>query len=204
MLWIMRLDPGKTVADYARAVTAREPTPWARKLGGPSFAFPPATTNATLVLDAGSYVLGCLVGGARENLARHHLLRGMFRGLTVTPTAAPRAELPVPDVVVRISESGAIQLSTPILAGRRVLRVENAGGRAHELIVRRIVAGRTAADLAAWRAQGRSTAPPLEPLGGLSHVPSGSALITTMTFEPGDYVIRGAEPFAFTVLPARR
>ena len=47
------------------------------------------------------------------------------------------------------------------------------------------------------------TPPPFEPLGGLSDVPSGGSLITTMDFEPGDYFV-AAGRHAFTVLPARR
>jgi hypothetical protein len=40
-------------------------------------------------------------------------------------------------------------------------------------------------------------------VGGLSAVPPGGSLVTTMTFEPGDYfVAAGRHPF--TVPPARR
>lgn len=205
MLWLVRLDSGKTAADFYRAVQAREPWPWARSLGGPGFAMPPGTSNATLVLEPGNYVITCFVGSAHEDRRRYHLLNGMFRALTVLPNPAPVAAMPAPDVVVRVSESGALQYSAPILAGRRVLRIENAGPRPYEFSVRRVVPGRTTAEALAWRrpVDFPRTPPPFEPLGGLSDVPSGGSLTTTMNFEPGDYfVAAGRHPF--TVLPARR
>ncbi len=205
MLWLVRLDSGRAAADLFRAAQAGErTTAWARNLGGPGFAMPPGTSNATLVLEPGNYVITCFVGSAREDRKRYHLLNGMFRALTVLPNAAPVAAMPAPDVVVRVSESGALQYSAPILAGRRVLRIENAGPRPYEFSVRRVVPGRTTAEALAWRpVDSPRTPPPFEPLGGLSDVPSGGSLITTMNFEPGEYfVAAGRQPF--TVPPTRR
>ena len=203
MLWLVRLDSGKTMADFHRAHEAGERTPWARNLGGPGFALPPGTSNATLILEPGNYVLTCFVGSAREDRKRFHLLNGMFRALTVLPNNAPVAAIPAPDVVIRVSETGALQYSAPIRAGRRVLRIENAGARHFEFSVRRVAPGRTTAEALAWRpADSPRTPPPFEPRGGLSDVPPSGSLITTMIFEPGDYfVAAGRHPF--TVLSAR-
>jgi hypothetical protein len=205
MLWLVRLDSGKTAGDLYRAAQARERTTgWARSLGGPGFALPPGTSNATLVLEPGNYVIICYVGSAREDRKRFHFLNGMFRALTVLPNPAPVAAMPALDVVIRVSETGALQYSAPIVAGRRVLRIENAGARSYEFSVRRVAPGRTTAEALAWRGtDSPRTPPPFEVLGGLSDVPSGGSLITTMDFEPGDYfVAAGRRPF--TVLPARR
>jgi hypothetical protein len=206
MLWLVRLDSGKTATDFYRAVQAREPTPWARSMGGPAFAMPPRTSNATLVLEPGSYVLTCFVGSAREDRTRHHLLNGMFRALTVLPTREPVANAPVADVVVRISESGSVDYSTPILAGRRVLRVENARARPYEFTIRRVLPGRSTEEALAWRQQDAPTTSfPFVQWGGLSDVPAGGSMITTIDFEPGVYFVgtgrMGRVPF--TVLPAR-
>jgi len=205
MLWLVRLDSGRTAADLYRAAQAGERTTgWTRHLGGPGFALPPGTSNATLVLEPGNYVVICYVGSAREDRKRHHFLNGMFRALTVVPNPAPVAAMPVPDVVIRISETGALEYSAPIVAGRRVLRIENAGARSYEFSVRRVAPGRTTAEALAWRPNDSPrTPPPFEPIGGLSDVPSGGSLVTTMMFEPGDYfVAAGRHPF--TVLPAPR
>jgi hypothetical protein len=112
--------------------------------------------------------------------------------------------MPAPDVVIRVSETGALQYSAPIVAGRRMLRIENAGPRSYEFSVRRVASGRTTADALAWRpTDSPRRPPPFEPIGGLSDVPAGGSLITTIDFEPGDhFVAAGRHPF--TVLPARR
>lgn len=204
MLWLVRLDSGKTAADLHRAAQAGERTTgWARHLGGPGFALPPGTSNATLLLEPGNYVIVCHVGSAREDRKRYHFLNGMFRALTVLPNPAPAAAMPAPDVVIRVSETGALQYSAPIVAGRRVLRIENVGARSYEFSVRRVVSGRTTADALAWRPNELPrTPPPFEPIGGLSDVPSGGSLVTTITFQPGDHFIAaGRHPF--TVQAAR-
>jgi len=204
MLWLVRLDSGKTAADLYRAAQAGERTTgWTRPLGGPGFALPPGTSNATLILEPGDYVIICYVGSAREDRKRYHFLNGMFRALTVLPNAKPVAAMPAPDVVIRVSETGVLQYSAPIVAGRRVLRIENAGARSYEFSVRRVAPGRTSAEALAWRPNDSPrTPPPFEPIGGLSDVPPGGSLVTTITFHPGDhFVAAGRQPF--TVLPAR-
>ena len=204
MLWLVRLDSGKTAADLYRAAQAGDRTTgWARHLGGPGFALPPGTSNATLLLEPGNSAIVCFVGSAREDRKRYHFLNGMFRALTVLPNPAPTAAMPAPDVVIRVAEGGALEYSAPIVAGRRLLRIENAGSRSYEFSVRRVAPGRTTADALAWRpADSPRTPPPFEPIGGLSDVPPGGSLVTTMTFEPGDhFVAAGRRPF--TVLPAR-
>jgi hypothetical protein len=206
MLWVVRLDSGRTVADFHRAIRAREPAPWARHLGGPGFVMPPGTSNATLALEPGRYVLACFVGSAREDRSRYHLLHGMFRALTVLPTRAAAAHAPAPEVVVRIAADGALGLSAPLTAGRRVIRVENAGATDYEFAVARVLPGRTTAEALAWRRRDNPTTPrPFEDWGGLSDVPAGGSLITTMAFEPGDYFVGFADRRKpFTVRPARR
>lgn len=116
MLWIMRLDSGKTVADFARAVQANTAKPWAKSLGGPGFVLPPNTTNATLVLEPGIYVLVRQVGSLREDRSRHHTRNGMFRGPTVMPSQTPTAPMPKADVVVRIAEDGTLHFSGPAVS----------------------------------------------------------------------------------------
>lgn len=113
MLWVVRLDSGRTAADLYRAEQAGEAGTEGRILGGPGFAPPPRTTNATLTLAPGNYVLVCFVG----------------------------------------SDNAATRM-------------------------------------------------PYEILGGLSDVPPGGSMLTTMTFEAGDHFTGNRIPF--TVLPEPR
>ena len=98
MLWVVRLDSGRTAADFHRAAQAGETEKVGRNLGGPGFAMPPRTSNATLTLAPGNYVLACFVGSAREDRSRYHLLNGMFKALTVLPAGSRPAAAPQPDI----------------------------------------------------------------------------------------------------------
>jgi len=188
MLWVVRLGPGRTVDEWYRAQVRGEPTPWATMLGGPASAHPPRTSNATLVLKPGLYALVCFVGSARQDKHRSHLLKGMLRPLTVVPSMPGTVELPKPDVTARITGSGQIEVSKPVRKGRQVIRVVNETAKSYEFIVARVRKGRSAEEVAKWtRAAG--TTHPFDPLGGLSDVPPGATLTTTIFFEPGTYLL---------------
>jgi len=187
MLWIVRLEPGRTVDEWYQANARNERTPWAAELGGPASADPPRTSNVTLVLEPGSYVLVCYVGSAREDKNRNHLLKGMFRPLTVVPSRAPVASLPVPDVTARITGEGAIQLSRPIRAGRQVIRIVNETAKSHAFITIRVKEGRSVSETIVWKKQD-GTSHPFVSRGGLSDIPPGATRTITGLFEPGAYV----------------
>jgi hypothetical protein len=157
-------------------------------IGGPGFAFPPQSTNATMVLAPGQYVLVCYVGAAREDRRRYHLLKGMFRALAVVPASTPAAPMPPPDVVVTFGAGGSVSFSRPITkAGTWKVLVRNATARRGVLGIRRVLAGHTPAEAAAWlRRDGK---PPVsEPWGGLAGVAGGDSMLTTIDFIPGTYV----------------
>ena len=167
MLWVVRLDEGKTVADLSAAAHAGEAAPWKRIIGGPAFAPPPRTTNATLNLEPGTYALVCYIGSAREDRKRFHLLHGMVRQLVVTPSTAALAPPVQADVVARISAEGVVEFSTPIRSGRQTIEVRNEMSREREFVFIRDGVG----------------------AGGLSSARNGTTIFTTIDFEPGDYIV---------------
>ncbi|MBA3579599.1 MAG: hypothetical protein H0W42_06370 [Gemmatimonadaceae bacterium] len=187
MLWVVRLDARRTVDEWYRAHVRGEPTPWAIDLGGPASTDPPRTSNATMVLEPGTYVLVCHVGSARADRNRSHLLKGMFRQLTVVRSTSPLVALPQPDVVARISSDGRIQLSGPVRKGRQVIRVINETSRSYEFIMNRVKEGRTAGELVTWKRTDGTTNPSTR-LGGLSDVPPGATRTITEAFVPGMHV----------------
>ena len=167
MLWVVRLDEGKTIADLIAAARANVASPWKTIIGGPGFALPPRTTNATMDLEPGTYALVCYVGSAREDRTRHHLLHGMVRQLIVTPSMLPPAPEVQPHVIARITAEGSVAFSAPIQAGRQIIAVKNEMPRATEF---RFIRDRAGA-------------------GGLSRVSPGGTIFTTIDFEPGDYIV---------------
>jgi hypothetical protein len=204
MLWIVRLDSGKTVSDLYKAVVEREPTrPWARQLGGAGFILPPSATNVTLDLEAGSYALVCYVGSAHENRARFHLMNGMFKPLTVVPAPERRSPPPRVDVIATISPQEVVTFGQPLRAGQVAIRVVNESDADLEFKWQRMPDGITAK---AFLAQPPGAGPGI-PLGGLSSVPGHGSVITTLTLTAGEYVvathaaIRHATSRPVTVLP---
>ncbi len=190
MLWVVRLDSGKTVADlYSAAQAGERRTPWARQLGGPAFTLPPATTNATIDLEPGNYALVCYIGSARADRTRYHLLNGMFRALTVRPGSERRSIPPRVDVVATISGEEIIKFSKPLRAGRVMIRVDNQTDKDLEFKFQRVPAGLTGK---AFLAQPQGAGPGT-PMGGLSSVPPRTSVITTLNLPAGQYVV-GTHP----------
>jgi hypothetical protein len=184
-LEIVRIDSGHTLNDWHRAAVAHELPEWASNRGGPGFAQPRGSSNATLVLEPGTYLLTCSVGSARTVDSLYHVWRGMVRPLHVRARRQP-GSLPRPDIMARITDSG-VEFSGAMRAGPRVLRVENAGTVVHEFNVSRVLPGHTAAEAIAWRRRMGTPAPDTL-VGGLADMAPGLTLFTTIVFEAAEHV----------------
>ena len=205
MLWVARLAPGRTVNEWYDAHVKGEPTPWAVELGGPASAEPPLTSNATMVLEPGNYVLVCHVGSARADKSRSHLLKGMFRGLTVLPGTASAEETQPAHAIARITGTGQIELQGTLRQGPQRIRVINATAKSHEFMVQRVKTGRTAQEAVTWR-RTDGTTHPFASLGGFSDVRPGATLTTTIDFGSGAHVLwtsRTPETSLAITIPAR-
>ncbi len=186
MLWIVRLDSGKTAGDLYETARAGDRDPaWATQLGGPGGALPPRSANATLSLAPGTYALVCYIGGAREDRSRSHFRRGIFRELAVVSHKARNTSLPRPSVRARITGEGSVTFSAPLVKGTQVIHVLNETARAAEFKFQRMRPGVTGR---AFLAQSPEAGPALQ-WGGLGNVPAGGELLTTIDFAPGEYVL---------------
>lgn len=186
MLWVVRLDSGKTVGDLRRAAQAGDrETGWVHQMGGAASMLPPLMSNVTMDLPPGRYALVCYVGSAREDRSRYHLLHGMARSLTVVATSAPRPPAPKVDVHATIDGDGVVTLAAPVREGRVVIRVQNRTERNAEFRFMRVPDGVTAA---AFLSQPQGAEPGVS-AGGLSMVPPGRSLITTIDVTRGEYIV---------------
>ena len=182
---IVRLDSGKTLADFQAAMHNPGPPPgWTHMVGGPNASVPGDSTEATVRLAAGSYVMLCMIPGPD---GQPHVMKGMMRALQVGPatTAAPR---PVADVVATLSDYD-FQFSTPITAGRRTIEVVNSGPQPHEMVVAQLAPGKTAQQLFAWADGGMHGPPPGRPIGGATGLEPGARSLVAITFTPGEYAL---------------
>ncbi len=168
-------------------------------------ADPPGTANVTMTLRAGNHVLVCFVGSAHEDKTRSHVMKGMFRPLIVRPSSTQPQPLPGGDVSAVITGTGQIKLNGTLRRGMRSIRVTNETTKALEFTVHRIKPGRTAAEAVTWK-RTDGTDHPFESNGGFSDVPPGESRLTTITFEPGTYVlwtVRSPETSVMVTIPAK-
>lgn len=181
---VIRLTRGKTMADYVNAMKKPGPPPaWATDAGGPNGAVPGQSAEATMTLEAGKYVLVCFIPSPGERAP--HLMKGMVRELTVTP-AKSAAMAPKADVDMRLTDY-AFTLSKPLAAGRHVVRVVNDAAQSHEFQLVRLAPGKTAMEVAHWVEDGMKGPPPGMPIGGVTAVAKGRAVLVPVELSAGSY-----------------
>lgn len=183
-VFIIRLDDGKTRADLEAALAQSHHLPsWAKAVGGPNAVDPGMTAAATVNLRAGTHVMLCVIPDKDHVL---HAMKGMVHTFEVTP--APRdADLPATDLLMTLSDYD-FQLSTPLTRGRHEVRVVNKAAQIHELVIFRLLPGRTQKDLQEWLGGMMQGPAPATAVGGVSPIDNGYANTFTMDVESGEYV----------------
>ena len=190
---LLRLTDGKTVADLEKALQKPGPMPsWVIPSGGPNPPHPNGgIAEVTETLVPGNYAIICFVP---DPDGKPHFVKGMVSPLTVTPVSAASTAEPVSDVTVTLSDY-SYKFSTPLTAGKHMIRVDNAGPQLHELFLARLAPGKTAGDLAAW-VEKQAGPPPAEPMGGVSMLAPGEHAYIPVDLTPGEYGIFCFEPDA--------
>jgi hypothetical protein len=198
---LIRLDGGRTVADFLAAVKAGGPPPaWAHDEGGPNTPVPGGTSVAIVDLKPGNYLTVCWIP---SNDGVPHVMKGMIRGFTVVDPSRVKAvakasaaadgalpdgaikNVPVSDVTLTLNDY-SFTFSKPLSAGKHMLRIENAAKQAHEIFIVRLAPGKSAKDVAAW-VEKQSGPPPAEPLGGISSMSAGRVNEIPLDLAPGNY-----------------
>jgi uncharacterized cupredoxin-like copper-binding protein len=185
-VYLVRLQEGKSAADLLGALKAGPQMPaWATDVGGPNAVDPGGTSIATTVrLTPGRYAALCVIPGPD---GVPHVMKGMIRDLTVTSGVSAASLGPRPDVAVSLDEYG-FRASTPLAAGVHHVLVRNVGRQSHELVLARLLPGKTPADLAAW-AEHMAGPPPAHFLGGVSPIAPGQENEIALSLTPGHYVM---------------
>ena len=202
---MVRVDPGKTVqelvAAYAEAIRTSGPRPkWVTRFGGPGGAAPGDSSSDTQYLEPGSYVWICPV---EDDKGTPHFSKGELKPFVVSDQVlASRDAAPTADVVIRLMDF-SFALDTPVVAGRHTIRVENAGAEPHDLVMMKLMPGKTIEDIQNWlnpeRArrpeQASGPAPSIETLaspgsvGGIAAIAPKMESFIEANVTPGEYAL---------------
>jgi hypothetical protein len=185
---LLKLDSGKTVADFQAATKKPGPFPaWAQFASGPNAAMPGASSAATVDLSPGNYAIICLVD-VPDKIP--HFMKGMVRPLTVSASTAATASAtawPAADVTITATEY-AFQLPDTVKAGMHTFDVKLAGVQPHEALLLKLDPGKTMADVQKWAADYKGP-PPAAPMGGITVALPGTKVEFTADLTPGDYAL---------------
>lgn len=178
---MFRLDSAHTVQDLMALPPGANPA-WLVAVGGPNAATPGDSVRATLNLEPGNYVMLCFISGPDQ---KPHFMKGMVRPLTVVAATGPVAQEPSADVIMTLKDYG-FDIAPAITAGRKTIRVNNAGPQGHEIVLVRLQAGKTMQDFANWTNTMQGP-PPGELINGVSGLSPGQHAFFTNNYTPGTY-----------------
>lgn len=186
-LWLVRLDQGHSFQDFLAAMESwdspRMPK-WAVDVGGPNDVSGGLSATAWLTLEPGRYAMVCYVPSPN---GQPHAMRGMTRELTVVAENATAANEPKADIDLTLTDY-AFDLSKPIAAGTRTIRIENRAAQSHEVVIGRLRPGKTMRQALEWLNGGQHGPGPVIAIGGASGLAQGRHQTISLTFEPGRYV----------------
>lgn len=202
---IVQLEPGRTVPEmveaYAEAIRTSGARPkWVRRFGGPGGTAPGGSSSVVQYLEAGNYVWICPV---EDSVGHPHFAKGEFKPFVVHAVradVAKQAGAPEADAVVRLTDY-SFAIDRPFRPGQHVIRVENAGAEPHDLVLMKLVPGKTVEDVRTWMNPERprrsdvpaDPPPPLDSLGtltgGVAVIGPGIESFFEADFTPGEYVL---------------
>lgn len=185
-LTLMRLKPGRTSNEVLEALSTRQPlTDIATSIGGPNAPMPGASTDATLDLEAGEYVLICLIPSP-DGLP--HFLKGMVKPITVRERLAEaEVQAPAADLEVALNDY-SFEVKGAVASGPRSIRVTNAASATepHEIALVRLPPGTSAEAVNDWM-HAMEGPPPAEFIGGITALDPGESGLFSAEFTPGEY-----------------
>ena len=188
MLWLVKLDEGKSFDDVMNVFATYETDPqmpqWMVWYGGIS-AGPGQSSAYTIELLPGRYALFSM---SQDENGVPDAAKGMETMLTVTAAVENGSAPPTADLRTELVDFSYIIEGTP-LAGPQIIEVSNTGMEPHEVILLRLAEGTTVQDALDFMMAGEQAegAPPFEFFGGAGPMNSGLIAWYEADLEAGDY-----------------
>lgn len=167
-------------------------------LGGPGLTSPGRTSQATVYLEPGTYLLECYVktGGIFHSYNPDPSSYGMVHEFTVTDETSEAVE-PSATIQIEISTAGGIVVEGELVPGEHTVAVHFVDQTVHENFVGhdihlvRVAGDLDLGELERWmdwtQAMGLQSPAPAEFLGGTNEMPAGTTSYFTVVLEPGNY-----------------
>ncbi len=185
---IVRLNDGVTLEQFQAALQEGEAAafPLIAFVGGPGLVDPGLSSQVTLDLTPGQYMLLCFVP---SHDGTPHLAKGMVRPLEVvagTEQAEASQSQPQADATVKLLDFSFV-LPAEIKAGRQIWQIINEGQQPHEIMLIKLADGKGIADVQAFL-QSPQGAPPFSQIGGFQAINPGASGWLNLDLTPGEYV----------------
>jgi hypothetical protein len=147
-------------------------------VGGPGSIGPGRASTAVLDLEAGDYVVVCLVPDAD---GVPHLAKGMVLPVTVaegSATPAAGVAAPVAELTLRLEDFAFADLPETVPSGSKIWEVVNSGQQLHEVVIYQMALGVTQAQIEAIfgiAADGGAAASPMAGMDMAADAPAAEA-----------------------------
>ena len=182
---LYRLADGKSASDFVAWRRDRGPLPaWLATRTGPAPVVRGDSTDLTLTLEAGRYLVICGYPSANQ---RQHVDMGMLKELEVVGNGE-RGAAPAPTHRLTLTDS-TFRLDPPVRAGRATIAIGNTGSAVKQALIVRLPDGVSLADERRWFDEQFRAARPGVPSGGALRLAPGEQLEVTRDFVPGRYAI---------------
>lgn len=184
---LLKIDEGHTYAELTEGLKHMKPgsppPPWVHDVAGPNSPVP-GGGEASIMEDLapGNYALLCFIPAAD---GVPHVMKGMIRGLTVTPSTTTAAAAPTADIDIKMTDY-AWAVTPDISAGKHVIRIQNDAEQSHEMFLAKLAPGKKVEDLPKWVME-RKGPPPAQPMGGISGMSKGAVAYIPVDLAPGEY-----------------
>ena len=189
-VWLIKLEQGKTLKDLMEAAKTPGPLPkWAVDVGGPNTPMPGGESWATLDLEAGRYVMACVIPSMKDG--QPHFMKGMVKEVTVSARRgveqAGKVAAPAADVVMTLDDYD-FRVSTPITRATKTIQLRNVAEQTHEAIIVKLNPGTTVDQFLAAMEKPQGP-PPGALVGGITGIAKGRTAEIPTSFTAGDYAL---------------
>lgn len=151
--------------------------------GGVAPIEPGASGRVTVKLEAGNYLLLCFLSD-KEGVP--HIAHGMVAPLIVTGEFPSDLEAPATTGEVQLLDFSFV-LPQAIKAGKQTWQITNKGTQPHEIVLLKLVEGKTMADFIAYEHKPEGP-PPYVAVGGFQGINPGASGWLHLDLTPGDYI----------------